>query len=83
MRSNEVWSKLLVFSIIVDFRCQPYLKKDTYEERAERPSVYVERSRSVREDGARTVLVHLRELLPRPKVSLRALILRSNISAAQ
>ena len=28
MRSNEVWSKLLVFSIIVDFRCQPYLKKD-------------------------------------------------------
>ena len=55
----------------------------TYEEKAERPSVYVERSRSVREDGARTVLVHLRELLPRPKVSLRALILRSNISAAQ
>ena len=28
MRSNEVWSKLSVFSIIVDFRCQPYLKKD-------------------------------------------------------
>ena len=28
MRSNEVWSKLSVFSIIVDFTCQPYLKKD-------------------------------------------------------
>jgi hypothetical protein len=28
MRSNEVWSILSVFSIIADFRCQPYLKKD-------------------------------------------------------
>ena len=29
MRSNDVWSILSVFSIIADFRCQPYLKKDT------------------------------------------------------
>ena len=38
---------------------------------------------SVWGDSARTVLVHLCELLPSPKGSLRALILRSNNSAAQ
>ena len=38
---------------------------------------------SVRGDSARTVLVHLCELPSRPKVSLRALILRSNNSAAR
>ena len=61
------------------------------EESAERPSVYVERSRWVwdeyeermRRYTARTVLVHLCELLLRPKVSLRSLILRSNNSVAQ
>ena len=54
-----------------------------YEERAERPSASVERTRSVWGDSARTVLVHLCDLPSRPKVSLRALILRSNNSAAQ
>ena len=45
-----------------------------YEERAVRPSVYVERTRSVWGGSARTVLVHLCDLPSRPKVSLRALI---------
>ncbi len=48
-----------------------------YEERSERPSVYVER---LRRYAARIVMVHHCELLPRPKVSLHALILRGNNS---
>ena len=44
---------------------------------------YERRTRSIQGDGARTVLVHLCELLPRPKVSPHSLILRGNNSAAQ
>ena len=61
-------------------RLRPLKGLRPYEERAERPSVYVER---LRRYTARTVLVHLCELPSRPKVPLRSLILRSNNSAAQ
>ena len=44
---------------------------------------YEGRTRSIQGDGARTVLVHLCELLLRPKVSPHSLILRGNNSAAQ